>query len=147
MGILSLILHVLNIYPYTCHCNQIWVQFKKKLIILQNRIAKIISKTRLDGHTNPLFHSLRFIKFTNFNKYLRRKFIFRYKKGSIYLLWSFRLIEDIHCYNTRGFNVLYARQTRTKLGKFSVYIVNHKIVSVGINRETSKATFITYLKI
>ena len=33
-----------------------------------------------ESNTNPLFHNLGFVKFTDLNKYLPRKLIFRYNK-------------------------------------------------------------------
>ena len=144
------------IYPYMCHCNLIWGSTYesnlKKLTILQKRIIRIISGTRPKEHTDPLFEKLGLMKFMSLNKYSIGKFMFRYniKQVPDIFYGYFKPIQDIHDHNTRSCCGLYARQPKTELSKFSISyrgpVLWNKIISTGINPETSEAIFTKYLK-
>ena len=144
------------IYPYMCYCNHIWGSTYesnlKKLSILQKRIITIISGTRPKEHTDPLYEKLGPMKSMSLNKYLIGKLMFCYNNKQVPDIFYgyFKPIQDIHYHNSRRCSGLYARQPKTELSKFSISyrgpVLWNKIISIGINPETSEAIFTKFLK-
>ena len=62
----------------------------------------------------------------------------------------FKRIQDVHHYATRSCNGLYAMQVKTDLGKTSIFYIGpitwNKILSIGINPDTSEYVFPKSLK-
>ena len=70
-----------------------------RLINLQKRVVRIVSRSYFDAHANPIFVSLRILKFNDIIKLQIDKGMYLYKNGL--LLNGF---NDIHSYNTRSKN-------------------------------------------
>lgn len=79
-SILSLLVH-----PCLHYCARVWGSTYqsnlKRLITLQKRVVRIISRSAFDGHTNPIFMSLRMVKFDNIVKLQIGKLMYLYKNG------------------------------------------------------------------
>ena len=54
------------VLPYLTYCVEIWgntyLTNLKSIIILQKRAVRIIGKTKINSHTNPLFYKFRLLK-------------------------------------------------------------------------------------
>ena len=68
------------IYPYFYYCNTIWASTYKtnlrRLVILQNRIIRIISKSHFNAHTDPILKDLGILKFND---------IYLFQLGQLYV--------------------------------------------------------------
>ena len=53
-------------YPYLCYCVGVWGSTYpsnlKRVVTLQKRAIRIISKSKFDAHTDPLFKELKMLK-------------------------------------------------------------------------------------
>ena len=144
------------IYPYLCYCNHVWgstyVSNLQKLIILQKRIIRMIMGAKPRDHTEPMFLKLGLLKFVDINKYMIAVFMHRNhiaKTPDVFIDY-FKKIQDVHHYATRSCSGLYAMQVKTDLGKTSISyigpIIWNKILSIGINPDTSECVFSKSLK-
>ena len=109
------------VYPYLHYCATVWGSTYqsnlKRLINLQKRVIIIVSRSSFDAHTNPIFVSLRILKFED---------IIKLQIGKVYkncLLPDsfndmFLLNCDIHSYNTRNKNSFRLPYCRTNVRKF-----------------------------
>ena len=73
------------VYPYLHYCASVWgstyQSHLKRLITLQKRVIRIISKSTFDAHTNPIFKNLNILKFENLIKLQIDKIMYLYKNG------------------------------------------------------------------
>ena len=96
------------IYPYLQYCNIVWASTYesnlKRLIVLQKRAVRIISKSEVSAHTSPLFKNLQLLKFIDINKLQIGQFMFKYKNDLLPKSFKgiFSMNSEIHNYNTRS---------------------------------------------
>ena len=111
------------IYPYFLYCNEVWGNtcgtHLHCLKILQKRAIRIIFKSGIYDHTDPLFNQLKVLKFVYIHKYCVVQFLYRVKHKLLSNLFNdmFILNSDIHAYGTRqlgDFHVPYARTNLVK---------------------------------
>ena len=73
------------IYPYLYYCSIIWATTYKSNLCrierLQKRIIRIISKTKFDAHSLPLFRENKILKFHDICSLQIGQFMFSYKHG------------------------------------------------------------------
>ena len=124
----------------------------QKLIILQKRIIRMIMGAKPRDHTEPMFLKLGLLKFVDINKYMIAVFMHRNhiaRTPDVFIDY-FKKIQDVHHYATRSCSGLYAMQVKTDLGKTSISyigpIIWNKILSIGINPDTSECVFSKSLK-
>ena len=92
------------------------------------------------------------IKIVYIHKYLIAVFIHRYHIARIpgVFINYFKRILDVHHYATRSCSGLYAMHVKTDLGNAGIScigpIIWNKILSVGINPDTSECVFSKSLK-
>ena len=129
-----------------------YVSNLQKLVILQKRIIRMIMGAKPRDHTGPMFLKLGLLKFVDINKYLIAVFMHRNhiaRTPDVFIDY-FKRIQDVHHYATRSCSGLYAMQVKTDLGKTSISyigpIIWNKILSVGINPDTSECVFSKSLK-
>ena len=97
-----------------------------RLVLLQKRIVRIISKRGFDTHTNPLFKSLMILKLEDIYSLHLGKFMFSLKHNSIPSSFSRSILRGIlrtnqvHGYNTRSSNFIFLSAFNTNIRKFSV---------------------------
>ena len=149
-------LHYSFIYPYLCYCNHVWgstcVSNLQKPIILQKRIIRMIIGVKPRDHIEPMFQKLGLLKFVDINKYLIAVFMHRnhIARTLDVFIDYFKRIQDVHHYATRSCSGLYAMQVKIDLGKTSISyirpIIWNKILSVGINPDTSECVLSKSLK-
>ena len=112
----------------------------------------MISESGYRDHTDPLFTSLSLIKFVDLNKYMIGKFMFRYHIDDVPHIFEgyFSKISDIHDYETRTNDGLYANHVKSDLGKTSISykgpLIWNMIINTGINTDVSEAVFTKSLK-
>ena len=121
----------------------------KRLINLQKRVIRIVSRSPFDAHANPIFVSLRILKFEDIIKLQIGKVMYLYKNGLLPVSFNdmFLLNCDIHSYNTRSKNSFRLPYCRTNVTKFSLRLQGPKIsLSSGIQNVSSTALFNSKLK-
>ena len=143
------------VYPYLHYCASVWGSTYqsnlKRLITLQKRVIRIISKSTFDAHTNPIFKNLNILKFENLIKLQIGKIMYLYKNGLLPDSFNdmFLLHSDVHSYNTKknSFRLLHCR---TNVRKFSLRFQGPKLYnsfSPDVQNAPSFALFTSKLKI
>ena len=114
------------VYPYLQYCNIVWASTYQsnlnRIVILQKRIVRIISKVKFDPHTNPLYKELNILKFHDICKLQMGQFLFSWKNNSLpnYFNDMFTLnaqLPGLKRRNVENFRIPYCR---TKLRQFSL---------------------------
>ena len=89
-----------------------------RIIILQKKAIRILSKVNFDSHTDPhvilTFQNIYFSQIGNF--------MFCFSKGLLPNSFSdmFKLSNQIHSYNTRNSNIFFISHSRTNIRQFSI---------------------------
>ena len=128
------------VYPYLYYCACVWGltyhSNLKRLVTLQKRAVRTISRSAFDAHTDPIFKSLKLLKFENIVFLQVAKIMYIYKNGL--LPESFKNMfftgREIHNYNTRNKNFFRLPSGRTNVRKFSLRFQGPKIFN-SINDE------------
>ena len=143
------------VYPYLHCCATVWGSTYqsnlKRLLNLQKRVIRIVFRSSFDAHTNPIFVSLRILKFEDIIKLQIGKVMYLYKNGLLPVSFNdmFLLNCDIHSYNTRNKNSFRLPYCRTNVRKFSLRFQGPKIfnsLSSEIQNASSTALFTSKLK-
>ena len=144
------------VYPFFTYCSYVWGNAYDTnlypLVVLQKRIIRIITFSKYLDHTGPLFKELGFLKIGEINKYLFGKFMYRWYKSQVPLLFldMFQYVRNIHGYGTWQADQLYIPKVKTNLGKCSLKykgsVIWNSILSAHINPDTSEAVFAKTLK-
>ena len=108
----------------------------KHLVTLQKRAVRMISRSAFDARTDPIFKSLKLLKFENIVSLQVAKIMYFYKNGQ--LPESFKNMfftgQEICNYNTGNRNIFCLPSCRTNVRKFSVRFQGSKIFN-SINDE------------
>ena len=116
------------IYPFLTYSCIVWGNTYnsnlKPLEILHKRTIRIITFSRFDAHTSPLFAQLRILKMSHIIALHTACFMFHYSKGNLPKVFDsfFSTTSSRHDYNTRlaaRFTFL-VPSTRTNYGKFNI---------------------------
>ena len=80
-----------------------------RIIILQKKIIRIVSKVSFDAHTSVLFKEQEILKFSDIYLFQIGKFMYLFKRGLLpnYFHDMFTLARQIHSYNTRNSCLFY----------------------------------------
>ena len=95
------------IYPFLTYGVIIWGNTYKTtlqpIFILQNKAIRIITSSRFDEHSSPLFKSLEIIKFLDLVTFYLAIFMYKYHNQLLppFYISFFAKIGQIHNYNTR----------------------------------------------
>ena len=100
-----------------------------RIVILQKRIVRIISKVKFDSHTNPLYKELNILKFYDICKLQMGQFLFPWENNSLpnYFNDMFILnaqLPGLKRRNVENFRIPYCR---TKLRQFSLQFQGPKL--------------------
>jgi len=101
------------------------------LYLLQKKVVRIITFSKFDEHSDPIFKHLNFVKI--FDLVIFKISIFMYKYNSKLLPCAFEsfftTIDKVHGYNTRAASkkFLYLPKARTNYGKFNIRFQGPKI--------------------
>ena len=143
------------VYPHLHYRASAWGSIYqsnlKRLINLQKRVIRIVSRNSFDAHANPVFVSLRILKFEDIIKLQIGKVMYFYKNGFLPDSFNdmFLLNCDVHSYNTRSKNSFCLPYCRTNVRKFSLRFQGPKIfnsLSPEIQNPSSTAFFNSKLK-
>ena len=89
--------------PHLTYCLPIWgstyPSLLQPLFVLQKKVIRVITNSKFDAHTNPLFFSLQLLKFFDLAKLEVGCFMYKNRNSD-------SLIRLIHSYNTRNRNNL-----------------------------------------
>ena len=114
------------VYPYLYYGNIVWgAAYKsnlKRLNVLQKRIIRIITKSRFDAHTSPLFQKYHLLTLDNIHLYQIGLFMFSVHSNSIPDTFQtmFSKNFETHHYATRQANNYKVYFSRTNILKFSI---------------------------
>ena len=143
------------VYPYLYYCACVWGltyhSNLKRLVTLQKRAVRTISRSAFDAHTNPIFKSLKLLKFENIVSLQVAKIMYLYKNGQ--LPESFKNMfftgQEIHNYNTRNRSFFRLPSCRRNVRKFSLRFQGLKIfnsINDKIKNSLSLREFTSKLK-
>ena len=94
------------------------------IFILQKRAMRLITFSRFDEHSSPLFKSLEIIKFLDLVTFHLAIFMYKYHNQLLPSVFSsfFSKISQIHSYNTRlgAKQSYYLPKARTNYGIFNI---------------------------
>ena len=114
------------VYPYLTYCVSVWGSTYQsnlnRIIILQKKIIRIISKVSFNAHTSVLFKEQEILNFSDIYLYQIGKFMYLFKRGLLpnYFRDMFTLASQIHSYNTRNSSLFYIPHCQTDFRKFSI---------------------------
>ena len=95
------------VYPYLQYCITVWGSTYPsnlyRIVLIQKRVIRVISKEAFDAHTDPIFQKLCILKFTDVYLLQLGTFMYKYNNNLLPLTFdnSFIKINQIHTYNTR----------------------------------------------
>ena len=102
------ILYFSLIYPYLFSCVSIWASTYpsnlRGLITLQKRVIRIMLRSALDAHTDPLFKNLKILNLESIYKLQIGKFMYQYRSGLLPYSFNnmFSVTHQVHSYGTRS---------------------------------------------
>ena len=149
------ILYFSLICPYLFYCVSVWASTYpsnlKRLITLQKRVIRIMSRSAFDAHTDPLFKNLKILNLESIYKLQIGKFMYQYRSGLLPYSFNdmFLVTHQVHSYGTRSSAFFYLPQCRTNIRKFSISFQGPKFfnsLSFEIRNATSTASFCCKLK-
>ena len=151
-GVLNNLKHFLPVYILrTLYCSLIqshfsycilaWGSNSKTMEKIQKKVIRIITCSRYNAHTEPLFKALNLLKIEHLYKINLLKFYYKLKNQSVPLYFnSFNLdaMRDIHDYNTRSNNMIPMNVTRTHFAQNSLRNVLPSMINDADNAIISK---------
>ena len=139
------------VYHYLIYCVSVWGSTYQsnlnRIIVLQKKIIRIISKVSFDAHTGVLFKEQEILKFSDIYLYQIGKLMYLFKRSLLpkYFRDMFTLASQIHSYNTRNSNLFFFSnlfensQFGFKVLRFSTrLVVKFKTVKVSVWQKTQK---------
>ena len=105
------------ILPHLTYGILAWGFSTERLFKLQKRAIRLISNSKFNSHTEPLFKASNLLKLDDIFKLNVLKFYFKYKNDILpryFDTFRFTKRSDIHKYNTRQKSSLQVPKTRTK---------------------------------
>ena len=158
VGILSKLKHYLPleilktlynslIKPHFTYGILAWGSNTSRMFQMQKKCVRLISNSKYNAHTNPLFLSLNLLKLEDIYKINILKCYFQYCHNLLpfYLQnLNFRQRSDVHQHSTRNKNFLYVEKTLLKLSDKSLRHNPVKLINATPNRPYSRWLFPTY---
>jgi hypothetical protein len=95
-----------------------WGYNHKRIFKIQKRAIRIITKSKYNAHTEPLFKMMDIIRVPDLLLLNSMKFYYKFTKGNIpsyFYSFNFQTQGDIHNYNTRNIHQLRLNRTRLHL--------------------------------
>ena len=94
------------------------------IVILQKKALRLMTFSKFDEHSSPLFKKLNIIKLNDLVSYHIALFMYRFKNRLLPLVFDtfFPEVSEIHQYNTRSAakQSYYLPRVRTNYGKFNI---------------------------
>ena len=114
------------VYPYLHYCIIVWGSTDKtnlrRLVSLQKKVIRIISKSTFDSNSDPIFKELELLKLNDVRQLELGKLMFSFNRSLLPSKFNnyFSLNKQVHSYATRYANDFHLPFCRTNLRKFSV---------------------------
>ena len=133
----------------------VWGNHAARIAQLQKKVIRIITNSRYNAHTSPLFKSLNCLKFEDLYKLNVLKFYFKYCHNELpgyFRSFDISTRSVIHTYNIRSKDLLHVPKTRTRMAEKCLRIVIPNIVNASpiniLNKifSHSYSGFIWYIK-
>ena len=140
IGILAKIRHLVNsnilsqlyyslIYPFLTYGLLVWGNTYqttlKPIVSLQKRAIRIMTFSKPDEHSGPLFKQLEILKLKDLVYFYNALFMYKVHNNLLPKAYDqfFQLISSIHKYNTRlaSRSLYYIKNIRTSYGKFNIH--------------------------
>ena len=104
-----------TILPHLQYCILCWGKNISRLRKLQKKAIRIISISKYNAHTEPLFKCLNLLKLDDIFTYFSLKFYYKYCSQTLpaYFLNMFKRNTDIHTHDTRQLQSLHPAKRRT----------------------------------
>ena len=141
------------VYPYLCYCVGVWGSTYpsnlKRVVTLQKRAIRIISKSKFDAQTDPLFKELKMLKLDSIIRFHICKLMYLYRHGLLPERFDnmFPLNNEIHSYNTRSRSCFSLPYCRTNIYIFFIYLFIYLFFFFTITYNTYVTRNITYTSI
>ena len=139
------------VYPYMIYCNHVWGNtcktYVEKLVKLQKRAIRIVTSSKYNAHTAPLFAELKCLTMTQIHEYTMGVFMFKYINKELPCVFDgmFVFNMDIHQHSTRSANLLHVPAIHTNLGKRSAKFYGTLLWNL-ISKELSHCTSLFMFK-
>lgn len=148
------------VYPYLTYCMIIWgftyITSLRPLITLQKKALRIMTFSKFDQHSEPLFKKMGILKFQDLLSLHVLFFMYQFHHNSLPLAFDnfFQSISSIHNYQTRlaTKSSYYIHPVRTNYGKFSLRYTGPrewndlnectKTLSIKLFKSTIKSNFL-----
>ena len=144
------------VYPYLMYCNHIrgftYKTNLRRLVILQNKVVRIISHVKPRNSAGPLYKALNIMKFEDINAYLIGNFMYRHSQCKVPELFHTFFVKnkDSHDHVTRSAQHFHIPCVKSDLGKtgtrYRGAVVWNLILQDGTNTDVSEAVFKKCLK-
>ena len=121
------------IQPFLTYGITIWgatyITHRNKLFLLQKRVIRIISGSKYNDHTTPIFKNLKILKLDDIYKVQIARIIFQFKQNTLPhpIQMLFRLNRNLHNKVTRQNDDLNVKKFRTTLATQSIIYTGPKI--------------------
>ena len=145
-----LMLYRTMIYPYLIYCNIVWGSAKdsviKKLLLLQKRAIRIITKSSFWSSTKPLFHRLNLLMLPDLIKFQACQFMFCIKNKLLpnSCLNLFKSSNQLRSHNTRHVSYFASVQFRTGIRENCIVVRGPKLwdrIPLSIQNSLSISAF------
>ena len=138
------------VYPYITYGVEVWGAAAQchidTVIKSQKKIIRIITSSKYNAHTAPLFQTLKILQFPKLYTYCMAKMMYRFMKPSVptSLQGMFHTNDEFHSYFTRD-----RRQLRNERGRTSMVYTTFRYKGVSIWNDISskvngECSFVTF---
>jgi hypothetical protein len=110
------ILYFSMVHSHLNYCVLSWGYKPRHIFKLQKKIIRIITKSKYNCHTEPLFKQLGILKLKDIIKVKAAKFYYKYCNDQLpayFKSFQLRAQNSLHNYNTRRNNSIISRRTNT----------------------------------
>ena len=121
------------IHPYLEYCNIIWAISRSSLLnnlfLCQKKAIRVITNSKANAHTKPLFNKLRILTIFDVNNLQIGCFMYRcmYSLLPPYFCAMFAKNSTVHAYNTRQHDLLHIFGHKTNVRRHTAFIFGPKI--------------------
>ena len=138
-------------YPFLIFGCTVWGMIYntniQPIVLLQKKIIRIMTFSKFDAHTNPIFHKLKLLKINEIIKLYIAIFMYQYVQGMLPNAFDsfFTTTNSMHDYSTRLAlkSTFHLPKIRTNFGKFSIRYFGSKVWN-GIEDSLKSLTFFRF---
>ena len=112
------------------YCILAWGFNYQRLVKIQKRFMRIITNSKYNAHSEPLFKSLELLNIQRLFDLNCLKFVYRFKKGSLpcyFLTFDCIPRSDIHDHDTRYSHLINVEATRTRMAE---NCIRHHLITI-----------------